>query len=118
MKPYAQRQLTKEQRVFNYRLSRGRRIVENAFGILGQRWQIRITTMQHDTETIAIIEGFGLLQWLVQGLPGTDEALQEDGLFVWDLPLRDMGGSSTACPCSQNGDGLRESVVCSVVSLL
>ena len=38
MKPYAHRQLTKEQRVFNYRLSRGRRIVENAFGILAQRW--------------------------------------------------------------------------------
>ena len=37
MKPHAQRQLTKEQRVFNYRLSRGRRIVENAFGILAQR---------------------------------------------------------------------------------
>ena len=55
MKPYAQRQLTKEQRVFNYRLSRGRRIVENAFGILAQRWQILLTTMQHDPETIAII---------------------------------------------------------------
>ena len=55
MKPYAQRQLTKEQRVCNYRLSRGRRIVENAFGILAQRWQILLTTMQHDPETIAII---------------------------------------------------------------
>ena len=55
MKPYAQRQLTKEQRVFNYRLSRGRRIVENAFGILAQRWQILLTTMQHDPDTIAII---------------------------------------------------------------
>ena len=55
MKPYAQRQMTKEQRIFNYRLSRGRRIVENAFGILGHRWQILLTTMQHDPETIAII---------------------------------------------------------------
>lgn len=55
MKPYAQRQMTKEQRIFNYRLSRGRRIVENGFGILAQRWQILLTTMQHDPETIAII---------------------------------------------------------------
>ena len=46
----------------------------------------------------------------VQGLRDTDEALQEDGLFVWDLPLGDMGGSSTARPCSHNGGGLRESV--------
>jgi len=55
MKPYAQRQMTKEQRVFNYRLSRGRRIVKNAFGILAQRWQILLTTMQHDPTTIAVI---------------------------------------------------------------
>ena len=46
MKPYSQR---------NYRISRGRRVVENAFGILAQRWQILLTTMQHDPETIRLI---------------------------------------------------------------
>lgn len=34
MKSYAQTGLTAEQRIFNYRLSRARRIVENTFGIL------------------------------------------------------------------------------------
>ncbi|GBN27202.1 hypothetical protein AVEN_46589-1 [Araneus ventricosus] len=37
MKPYAQKLLNTEKRIFNYRLSRTRRIVENAFGILANR---------------------------------------------------------------------------------
>lgn len=41
MKPYPRRNaLTLKQRVFNYRLSRARRIVETIFGITGAIWRI------------------------------------------------------------------------------
>ncbi|XP_052818053.1 putative nuclease HARBI1 [Mya arenaria] len=55
MKPYAARNLTKEQRIYNYRISRGRRIVENAFGILAQRWKVLLGTMQQQPETARLI---------------------------------------------------------------
>ena len=40
MKPYPQKNIGGIQRVFNYRLSRARRIVENAFGILSDVFRI------------------------------------------------------------------------------
>ena len=53
MKPYSSQYKTKEQRVFNYRCSRARRVVENAFGLLAQRFQCLLSTMQQEPEVVA-----------------------------------------------------------------
>ena len=46
MKPYAQNSLTVEKRVYNYRHSRARRISENLFGIIANRWRVFRTVLQ------------------------------------------------------------------------
>ena len=50
MKPFPQRNLTIEKRIYNYRHSRARRISENMFGILANRWRVFHTTMHLSPE--------------------------------------------------------------------
>lgn len=52
LKPFARRDLSYEQRIFNYRLSRARRVSENAFGILSNRFRVFLSTIDRPPYTV------------------------------------------------------------------
>jgi len=52
MKPYPFRNLDHGQRIFNYRLSRARRTVENAFGILANRLRVFLSNIALEPEKV------------------------------------------------------------------
>ena len=52
LKPFNQRDLNYEKQIFNYSLSRARRVVENTFGILGNRFRIFHTAIALEVKNV------------------------------------------------------------------
>uniref|UniRef100_A0A3P9LF24 DDE Tnp4 domain-containing protein n=1 Tax=Oryzias latipes TaxID=8090 RepID=A0A3P9LF24_ORYLA len=52
LRPYPGRRLPTDKRIFNYRLSRARRISENVFGILSQRFRVFQRTLQVQSSVV------------------------------------------------------------------
>ncbi|KAJ8913272.1 hypothetical protein NQ315_012890 [Exocentrus adspersus] len=50
LKPNSLRNITREERIFNYRLSRGRMIIECTFGMLANRFRVFLTTINLSAE--------------------------------------------------------------------
>jgi hypothetical protein len=55
LKPYSRDQLNTETKIFNYRMSRARRVIENTFGIMGSRFRLLQRVINLDVENIDIV---------------------------------------------------------------
>ncbi|XP_055908218.1 uncharacterized protein LOC129943037 isoform X1 [Eupeodes corollae] len=92
LKPYSKRNLTVEERIFNYRLSRARRVIENSFGILVAKWRIFRTSIN---------AGLSLIEQIVQCCVCLHNWLRhhkgnqyiEPGLIDLDIEGRETRGS-------------------------
>ena len=55
MKPFPLTGLSRAQRIFNYRLSRMRRISENCFGIIANRWRVFRAPILLPPDTVILV---------------------------------------------------------------
>lgn len=73
LKPFSGNNLSYEEKVFNYRLSRARRIVENGFGILASRFRVfgKPIDLKVETTEIMVNTACTLHNWLRISSPHT-----------------------------------------------
>ncbi|CAI6354645.1 unnamed protein product [Macrosiphum euphorbiae] len=94
LRPYPGRNLTDIRRVFNYRLSRARRMVECAFGVLANKWRVLHTPIQVEPDfTDDIIKACCVLHNFVRKRDGTNFGNSET-ISLEDIEVHGTGTRS------------------------
>uniref|UniRef100_A0A1X7SZW5 DDE Tnp4 domain-containing protein n=1 Tax=Amphimedon queenslandica TaxID=400682 RepID=A0A1X7SZW5_AMPQE len=87
-KPFSESGLTKEKRIYNYRLSRARQVVENAFGILANRFCVSMTSINLAPEKVErIVLASCLLHNYLQSNPSSSAIYTPPGSLDSEHPL-------------------------------
>lgn len=113
LKPFSQASLTTARRIYNYRLSRARRIIENVFGIICQRFRILQSTINLSVEkvdlivlTICILHNF-----LRRKSPGFYQTPEEEISDRFDANLTPLQMSQLSRNPCHNAKAVREAFV-------
>ena len=93
--------LTREERIANYRISRGRRVVENTFGILVSRFRVMRTTIELPPATVrevvfTCVVRHNILRSQYQGQHGGQQPGEDDDDVPGDCGL--IGGAAGSGP--------------------
>lgn len=120
MKPYPRRNdLSREQKIYNYRLCRCRRIVENAFGVLSSRFRIfeKPITTSVDKVDVIVKTSCALHNWLRKTSPASytppgfiDEECQRSGLRLGTWRQNASGGAFENITSQNNRNSTREAI--------
>ena len=96
LQPYPGKNIKEEESIFNYRLSRARRVIENCFGILVARWRIFCRAIQAKVETVqAIVQAaICLHNYLRQTLLLTVRLASLTALMIQEIFCQESGTES------------------------
>ena len=111
IRPYPGRNLPEPQAIFNYRLSRARRVIENSFGILAARWRIfrRPIIATPDNVVVYTKASIALHNFLrttessVYCPPGIIDSEDADGNVICGSWREDQGSSGGIFPVREAG---------------
>ena len=104
-RPYPGKGLSRTKRIFNYRLSRARRIVENAFGILAARWRFYNRRLSANRQNaIKIIKASVILHNLLQMLNQPVRHMDEPKQSI----LKPIDRPSKVSKATRNGLAVRD----------